>query len=366
MPWIRSPWWDGIWILSSVPIGFMLLAASAWVAPRALTLGLMAILGTAHLISPMCLAWSRRDTRALALSRPVKFIGIPVVLLCLAAVAGFAATGMPSVTGLDFPGITTAQSMDYTNPLVILAATYVVWNAYHFGMQNFGVLTIYQIKSGARAAGQRHWDKIFCLVNIAVATAIPFVPHLPFHAYFLLPAQWGIAALALGGIIVMLLRERKIGFFVPRALFIVTTALGPFLALWWGYFNAKIHYGEWPWFPLWPSLWALAIITINHYLVSIGIAGHVFSRHQGWLFPMFVATVIVAGTAIFAAFFVDFRAMTLHITAIAVALRIGLGFVHFLYDRWLYKFSDPQVRATIGRDIFSLAPISCEPSVPSS
>jgi hypothetical protein len=27
-----------------------------------------------------------------------------------------------------------------------------------------------------------------------------------------------------------------------------------------------------------------------------------------------------------------------------VALRIGLGFVHFLYDRWVYRLSDPQVR----------------------
>jgi hypothetical protein len=36
-------------------------------------------------------------------------------------------------------------------------------------------------------------------------------------------------------------------------------------------------------------------------------------------------------------------------------LRIGLGFVHFLYDRWVYKLSDPQVRAIIGRDIFRAA-----------
>jgi hypothetical protein len=27
--------------------------------------------------------------------------------------------------------------------------------------------------------------------------------------------------------------------------------------------------------------------------------------------------------------------------------------VHFLYDRWLYKFSGPQVRATIGADMFT-------------
>ena len=35
-----------------------------------------------------------------------------------------------------------------------------------------------------------------------------------------------------------------------------------------------------------------------------------------------------------------------------LSARFGLGFVHFLYDRWLYKFSDPEVGATIGQDIF--------------
>jgi hypothetical protein len=32
----------------------------------------------------------------------------------------------------------------------------------------------------------------------------------------------------------------------------------------------------------------------------------------------------------------------------AVALRTGLGFVHFLYDRWVYRFGDPAVRAIVG------------------
>jgi hypothetical protein len=347
-PWIRSASWDCSWILSGVPIGFLLLVASVWVAPRMLTLFGAAILGTAHVISPMCLAWARRDTRALALSRPAKFIGIPAALLCLAVIVGIAATGLPSVTGLDFPGVTAARSVDSRNPLVMLAMVYIVWNAYHFGMQNFGVLSIYRMKSGAKDAGQRNWDKTFCLVNISAATIIPFVPHLPFRYYLFLPVQWGIATLALGGIVVMLLREKQTGFSLPRALFIVATALGPFLMLWWGFFAAQIYYREFAWFPVWPFVWAFAIISINHYLVSIGIAGHLFSREQGGSLPLFVAMVTIVGAVMFAALFIDFRTLTLHITAIAVSLRIGLGFVHFLYDRWLYKLSDPRMRKTIG------------------
>jgi hypothetical protein len=36
-----------------------------------------------------------------------------------------------------------------------------------------------------------------------------------------------------------------------------------------------------------------------------------------------------------------------------VGMRLALGFWHFCQDRWNYKFSDPQVRATIGQDLFS-------------
>jgi hypothetical protein len=36
------------------------------------------------------------------------------------------------------------------------------------------------------------------------------------------------------------------------------------------------------------------------------------------------------------------------IVAYFQATEIGLGFVHFLHDRWAYRFSNSEVRATIG------------------
>ena len=52
--------------------------------------------------------------------------------------------------------------------------------------------------------------------------------------------------------------------------------------------------------------------------------------------------------------FVDFSALSVRVTAIAVSIRLGLGFVHFCYDRWIYKLSDPAIRTTIGADLFGL------------
>jgi hypothetical protein len=64
---------------------------------------------------------------------------------------------------------------------------------------------------------------------------------------------------------------------------------------------------------------------------------------------VFAAVLIIAVRVLF----VSFPTLTIKVTMPAVGLRIGLGFVHFLYDRWVYKLSDPQVRAMIGRDIRS-------------
>jgi hypothetical protein len=80
---------------------------------------------------------------------------------------------------------------------------------------------------------------------------------------------------------------------------------------------------------------------------------------------LFSAGLIVAGTAVFGLLFVVLPFTVTYSTSgpaplpwwiratiPAVSLRLGLGFVHFLYDRWLWQFSDPRVRATIGADLF--------------
>jgi hypothetical protein len=45
----------------------------------------------------------------------------------------------------------------------------------------------------------------------------------------------------------------------------------------------------------------------------------------------------------------------LRVIPIVVCARLGFGFVHFLYDRWVWKMTDQRVRATIGRDLFAPA-----------
>ena len=99
------------------------------------------------------------------------------------------------------------------------------------------------------------------------------------------------------------------------------------------------------------------------WLVAIGLSSHVHARDRSAV--VFSAALIGFGTIVFALLFIALPFCGLYSTSgpaplpwwvratiPAVSLRLGLGFVHFLYDRWLWKLSDPMVRAMIGKDLF--------------
>ncbi len=307
------------------------------------------------MLSPIVLAWAHPATRAFALSRPARFILLPVALLLASATVGWITASLPPLArDLTFQSV-TVQTSSYRNPLVVLMLLYMAWNAYHFGMQNFGVLTLYRVKAGARVATDRAWDLWFCLVTIAVATALPVVPHLSFRNALFAPVEWCVVALSVGSIAILLGREWARGWSMPRAIFIVATALTPLLTLWWACWahGAVVRWPSLQRIPLWPGLWAFALLSMNHWLVSIGLAAHVLSRRRPGALVIFPVVMLVAGGALFALLFVDVHTWSVRVTALAVSIRLGLGLVHFCYDRWLYKLSDPAMRATIGAAIFA-------------
>ena len=102
------------------------------------------------------------------------------------------------------------------------------------------------------------------------------------------------------------------------------------------------------------ALFAIGFFSVNHWLAAIGLSSHVWAEHHRRSPIIFAAAVVILGTALFVILFVSFPSLSIRITTTAIGFRLGLGFVHFLYDRWIYKFSDTQVRETIGRDIFRL------------
>jgi hypothetical protein len=154
--WIRGPFWDGFFILSGLPLGLVLLCVTGpwydWPNPHhyghslvlLLFFLLVPSLETGHALSPIAMAWGHSGFRRFILERKTKF-----VLLPLAVFLGSASVGAATSLGLTAyqPGPHRIfEVTGLTNPFPILVWIYMVWNAYHFGMQNFGVLSIYRKK----------------------------------------------------------------------------------------------------------------------------------------------------------------------------------------------------------------------------
>ena len=269
MTWIRSPWWDGFWILSGLPVGMALL----FMSPAALLLffTLVVFLETGHSFSPIVLAWSHGGFRRLMLAQPRKYVLLPGMVFG-------ASLGVGVVTSYGWtsyaPGPRQVWHLtDWSNPFPIVVWIYWIWNIYHFGMQNFGVVQLYR-RNGPRNRRQRLIDKSACLAITA----------------------FGMAAL-------------------PAVTHSLTVALLCF-----------------------------GIFSLNHWLVAIGLCSAVSGR--SWLF---IAGMLLLGSVGFIWVVPTSTGNMIRVVPVVICARIGLGFVHFLYDRWLWKFSDPQVRATIGQ-----------------
>jgi hypothetical protein len=324
--WIRGPLWDGFWILSGLPIGLILVALSKTVPQTLLTFSLLVALQTGHLLSPIALAWLVPGFRKIMLTQRIKYIGVPLLVLAVPTViAAVASEGLTEYRPNLSIALQINQWPDGKNPYLMMIWVYAVWNIYHFGMQNFGVLSIYRRKAGT---GSRRVDMTFCLVITSVAMFLG----VPISFIRVWDLRWPCVALSLvvtGG---MVWRQIKGDLSLPRMLFILTDGLA--LAL-----------------LFWQPLIGFAVYAMNHWLVAIGLSSHVHATSRGKSPIVFAVVVILVGILCFGMLFVRPTAtagIAIHITMVAFGVRVGLGCVHFLYDRYIYKFSDERVRATIG------------------
>jgi hypothetical protein len=238
--------------------------------------------------------------------------------------------------GILLPDAGFARALEA--PAWWVAAIYAVWNAYHFAAQNFGVLQIYRHRIGIdMGPRQRLIDQSFCC-SVQAIVSFRFLLYLAMGGaagpieYLM---RMGVAIAA----IFMLLREASLtGRCVsPRILVALSHVLGLVMV---------------------PVVWMMAINGANHWLTAIGLCSHVDGQRRNVTPLIFAASVIAAGIILYwslmwnGAWSWNLRDM-IRVTAVIFCIRAGIGFWHFLQDRWLWKFSEPEVRATIGKELFT-------------
>src|ERR1700737_4144869 len=139
MRWVRSPAWDGFWLLSGLPIGVaLMLFVPGIVIPLAVAI---MVLETGHVVSPMILAWSKPGLRVIVCREWHKYIVAPASLM-----AGCLLLPWPAV----FDG-------------------YFAWNIWHFGMQIFVVSCLYRLPG---SPDERLLRALGCVIVAALGMAM--------------------------------------------------------------------------------------------------------------------------------------------------------------------------------------------------
>lgn len=257
-----------LWLLSGLPAGLALLAMPP--AARYWCFALFVMLETAHQFSPIVLAWTHRGFRQDVIKRrPWKYIGIPAAVFVVAFGIGIA-TSAGVTSYIPGPG-QYRHVTDLSNPFPLLVWGYLAWNAYHFGMQDFGVWRLW----GRVRIGRRLQMAVCLGLMIFFFWVVQYIPH-----------SFGV------------------------------------------------------------TLFLIGLLSVNHWVVEIGLC----ARVAGW--PLLIG-VLALGLIGFVWRGPSPDGQMIRMIPWLICTSLGLSFVHFLYDRWIYKFSDPQVRATIGADLFT-------------
>lgn len=267
------------WIAILWSLGAVIPALALVILPpdgRFLCFVLAVFLETGHSLSPIVLAWSHRDfRRKVVLSAPIQFIALPAAMFCLALLIG-TITSVGWTTYLFNVKHQMTNVTDWTNPFPVLVWAYLIWNAFHFGMQNFGVLAL-------------AW------------------PSMPKNSHRI---------------------DFKLGC-------VILTAIG--------------MYGMPNYFQSWTvGMICIGAFSFNHWIVAIGLSSRA-SRH-GWVF---IAAVLGAGAIGFVWMIPTSDVMIIRAIPWIISARLGLGFIHFLYDRWVWRMSNPQIRSIIAPALFA-------------
>lgn len=348
--WVRGARWDGFWLLSAVwlvPIVLWLSYGQADPEASAvadLYLVLTACFWIGHRVSSVYLAWGTPAYRPLVRAHPVRFVVLP-----LAVTAACFAVLLPADDALPW---------SREERFIWLAILDYGLAAQHFAAQHFGVLSLYRARVGGDAR-TRGLDRLFALGvgGVLVIVADVLVGTVAYADRWLdgwLAPAWiagredairgGASAVLVVLTVVVLGAERRAARrSAPRVLYVVGVATMVALAL-----HART-----------PFLF-LVVWTSQHWIVATGLGAETAApvRRAAVVFGLVVSSVLLLpvfeveaafdgsatyGDRIFGALAESLR--TSSWVPALLALGFASGFVHYLLDRSVYRFSDPAVRA---------------------
>jgi len=256
---------------------------------------------------------------------------------------------------------------------MLYIGVFYVGHFWHFGRQDFGVLSLYRFRAGQTQPLERQLDEWYAGVLMYVVQPIVYFRTLtstPFSEifYFLAPLKSEvIEGLARVGLVVtigfclfLLAREvRSSQRSIPRAMYYVVMALHPVL-LYFGPLGLGLCYAA---AYLW-SHWFIATALVTRIHTSAQIAQGL-SRRFAYLRHLLIVGGVTLSVWLITRPNTRFHILSLEdfeykqvlnsleptelwLAGIFLGFFLGEQLVHYYCDRCLFRFKDPGVRAAVG------------------
>ena len=364
--WVNSAPWDLFWMFSAV-WGSALVAAAALAVGSPRVGGILIPLGT---LVAGCHSWSTtyavlaspvlREARA---RNRVKFSLVP-----LAVVAGSLALGYAIGATRGFPRefpLTSAQSL-----WALYLALFWVGHFWHFGNQDFGVLSIYRAKSGQTTLRERKVDKAYAVAMMfAIQPAVYFksVSGSPLsealNSFVPIPREvvaWAAACAAAAAVAltvaVVAYELRKANPSLQKLLYYLVMLAHP-LVLYFIHWRLAFYY--------------LVVYFWSHWLIAIGLTGRIHTNYHraagatpGRALLRYAAPLgafVLSAWLFYAAFGAysvfsggDYRQVLsavppgwTGVIGLVIGAYLAEQLLHYYCDRCLFRFRDPDVRRAV-------------------
>lgn len=365
-PWLRSPGFDWGWLLSGiwlVPVVVLLSRAPA--ALNSFLVSASLLLWLSHRFATAYSAFCMADFKDLVKFQPKRFVGWPVALLAAPFVLVWAPQWL--------------VPMGLWEKAQVMALGFFLFNTYHFGMQHYGVLSIYRVRAGQDPAGRsKGVERHFSLLVGGLLVAIGQIGHgaeVVSDAFEFSPPGWvgwfgsvrvvAVALVLLATVVALRAEWAESKASLPKAMYITGLGMQGVLA----YFLTPVAF--------------LALWGIQHWLVSVALAGvmsensevkpdadepwYSFWKRAGGGFWRTVGVLVVLSVLLSPLFEFathPYKAVPQAVQGLKdfveqggwhsfwVALAFGTVYLHFAMDRAVFRFSDPEVRKVTGRLIF--------------
>jgi hypothetical protein len=342
---LRNPTWDFTWLLCGLWLLPLVILLDWGEGLETFFLLCTLLFWLTHRFSSLLLAFTSPSYFSVRQAQPLRFLGVPILVIL------FVFTWLYS----PWPTWTLVEK------ILVLAVIDYAWALYHFAIQHYGVLRLYQLRNprqqGLSSSQQRNW----CLL---LGGVLPWLGELFQGATWLqqeglltfswVPSDSASIWLLRGTVcLVSLMAWRKLtaqNCSLPYQAYLLSLLLLA-NAAWWI-----------------SPLAFLVLISVQHWLVALGIAGHARSidspkDHSGWrIVGVWVLMTILAvpflemdsidfSNGFGAEWIPGWQALFAlpSLLTFCLGLAFASGFVHYLMDRAVYRFTDPMVRRQVLR-----------------